>query len=103
MDPKGPERIGEIVARLFAARGWGRQQDRLRLERAWAEAAGAEYAASTRVSALRRHVLEIEVKNAMLLQELAQFHKRRLLEALRKALPGVTVADVRFRVGTWTE
>ena len=37
MDAKGPERLSEILSRLFAARGWGRQQDRLRLERAWAE------------------------------------------------------------------
>ena len=103
MDPKGPEKIGEILSRLFAARGWGRKQDRLRLEHAWAEAAGAEYAPRSRVSGLRRNVLEVEVKSAVLMQELAQFHKRRLLEALRKSLPGVTIADLRFRAGTWTE
>jgi predicted nucleic acid-binding Zn ribbon protein len=103
MDPKGPERIGEILSRLFAARGWGRQQDRLRLERAWAEAAGADYASQSRVASLRRNVLEVEVKSSVLLQELAQFHKRRLLAALRQALAGVTIADVRFRVGAWTE
>lgn len=103
MDPKGPERIGEIISRLFAARGWGRQQERVRLERAWSEAAGSDYATQTRVLSIRRHVLEVEVKSTVLLQELAQFHKRRLLEALRKALPGVTIADMRFRTGTWTE
>ena len=103
MEPKGPEKIGEILSRLFAARGWGRKQDRLRLEHAWAEAAGAEYAPRSRVSGLRRNVLEVEVKSAVLMQELAQFHKRRLLEALRKSLPGVTIADLRFRAGTWTE
>src|SRR4051812_46543373 len=102
MDPKGPEKIGEILSRLFAARGWGRQQDRLRLERAWAEAVGVEYALHTRVSGLKRNVLEVEVKGAVLIQELAQFHKRRVLEALRKTLPGVTIADLRFRAGTWT-
>ena len=103
MDPKGPERIGEILSRLFAARGWGRQQDRLRLEHAWVEAAGPEYAARSRIASLRRNVLEVEVKDAVLLQELAQFHKRRLLEALRKALPGVTIADMRFRAGGWAD
>jgi predicted nucleic acid-binding Zn ribbon protein len=103
MDPKGPEKIGEILSRLFAARGWGRRQDRLRLERAWAEAAGPDVAPHTRVVAIRRNVLEVEVKGAVLLQELAQFHKRRLLELLRKALPGVTVADLRFRAGAWQE
>ena len=35
MDHKGPESLGEILSRLFTARGWGRRQDRLRLEEAW--------------------------------------------------------------------
>ncbi len=103
MDPKGPEKIGEVMSRLFAARGWGRKQERLRLERAWAEAAGPEYASSTRVMAVRRNVFEVEVRGAVLLQELAQFHKRRLLEVLRKLLPGVTLTDLRFRSGAWKD
>lgn len=96
---RGPETIGDILARLFAARGWGRRQDRLRLEEAWAGAAGPEFAAQTRVVALRRGVLEVVVANAVLLQELAHYHKRRLLEALRARLTGVTVTDLRFRAG----
>ena len=103
MDAKGPEKIGEILSRLFAARGWGRKQERLRLERAWAEAAGPEFAPHTRVAGFRRHVLEVEVRGGVLLQELSQFHKRRLLEALRKSLPGVTVTDLRFRAGAWAD
>jgi predicted nucleic acid-binding Zn ribbon protein len=103
MDSQGPEKIGEILSRLFAARGWGRKQDRLRLERAWAEAVGPQFSPLTRVGGLRRNVLEVEVKTAVLMQELAQFHKRRLLEALRAALAGVTIADLRFRAGAWTE
>ena len=99
MPDKGPEPIGEILSRLFAARGWGRRQDRLRLEEAWAEAAGPELAPHTRVAALRRGVLEVHVANAVLLQELAHFHKRRLLEHLRRRLPGSSVKDLRFRAG----
>jgi hypothetical protein len=38
-----PEPIKEVLARLFTARGWGRRQDRLHLERAWAEAVGSDY------------------------------------------------------------
>jgi len=103
MDSNGPEKIGEILSRLFSARGWGRKQDRLRLERAWADAVGSDLAPQTRVAGIKRNVLEVEVKSAVLLQELTQFHKRRLLEALRKTLTGVTVADLRFRAGAWTE
>jgi predicted nucleic acid-binding Zn ribbon protein len=95
----GPEGIGDILGRLFTSRGWGRRQGRLQLERAWAEAAGPTHAAHTRVSGIRRGVLEVVVDNAVLLQELAGFHKRRLLEALRKRLPNTPLSDLRFRAG----
>jgi predicted nucleic acid-binding Zn ribbon protein len=96
---RGPQRLGEVLSRLFAARGWGRRQGRLHLEKAWAEAAGPEYALHTRPAALRRGVLEVVVDNAVLLQELAHFHKRRLLEQLRRRLPGTPLTDLRFRAG----
>jgi predicted nucleic acid-binding Zn ribbon protein len=98
---KGPELLSEILGRLFAARGWGRRQDRLNLETAWATIAGEETARHTRVGALRRGVLEVLVDNAVLLQELASYHKRALLERLRQRLPGQNLKDLRFRAGTW--
>ena len=97
--PRGPEPLGEILSRVFTARGWGRKQDRLRLEQAWAVAVGPEHVAQTRLGSLRRGVLEVEVTSAVLLQELAHYHKRRLLQALREALPGTTLSDLRFRAG----
>lgn len=101
MDRDGPERLSEILSRLFAARGWGRQQERLRLERAWAEAAGPDYAKVTRVAGFRRNVLEIEVNGGIPLQELGHFHKRRLLQQLRTLLGGVLITDLRFRAAAW--
>src|SRR5262245_56235640 len=83
----GPEPVGEILGRLFAARGWGRRQGRLHLENAWAETIGPKGSEHTRIAGLRRGVLEILVDNAVLLQELAHFQKRRLLEQLRSRLP----------------
>ena len=73
-DNRGPENIADILGRLFTSRGWGRKNDRLRLESAWAEAAGPALLPDTRVLAIRRGVLEVEVKNAVLLQELTQYH-----------------------------
>src|SRR5262245_20416735 len=96
---RGPERISEVLSRLFTERGWGRHQERTRLERVWAEVAGAEIASQTRVGAMRRGVVEIEVTNSALLQELAGFHKRRLLEALKSKLSGAAPKDLRFRAG----
>lgn len=97
----GPENIADILGRLFTSRGWGRKNDRLRLEAAWADAAGPQLLKDTRVLALKRGVLEVEVRNAVLIQELTQFHKRGLLGKLRKSLVGVTLTDVKFRAGVW--
>ena len=100
-EPKGPEPIGEILSRLFTARGWGRRQGRLRLEEAWEAAAGPETAGHTRVAGVRRGVLEVLVDNAALMQELAGFKKRKLLEALRGRLPDAPPNDLRFKAGAW--
>jgi predicted nucleic acid-binding Zn ribbon protein len=96
---RGPELLREVLSRLFTARGWGRKQERLRLERVWAEAVGAESAKLTQVTSLRRGVLEVLVGNAVLLQELAHYQKRPLLEKVRGRLPGATITDIRFRAG----
>lgn len=96
---KGPEPVGEILSRLFTARGWGRRQERLRLEEAWATAAGPDVAEHTQVVRLRKNVLEVVVDNAVLLQELAQFDKRRLLGELQNRLSSAAVTDLRFRAG----
>ena len=100
-DKKGPENLGDILGKLFAARGWGRKNDRLKLENAWAEAAGPQLLKDTRVMVVRRGVMEIEVKGSVLLQELAQFHKRGLLGKLRKLLPTMTLTDLKFKAGAW--
>ncbi len=99
-DP-GTESLGEILARMIAARGWGRRQARRHLEHAWAMALGPEHLEHTRVLGLRRSVLEVEVNSPVLLQELASYHKRQLLAKLREGLPNHTLTDVRFKAGTW--
>ena len=95
---RGPESLSEILSRLFTARGWGRSQERLRLEQAWAEVAG-QYAGQTRLVGLKRGVLEVEVGNAALFQELVGFHKRPMLEHLKRKLTGVPLKDLKFRPG----
>jgi predicted nucleic acid-binding Zn ribbon protein len=97
----GPATLKEVLSQLFTARGWGRRQGRLHLEKAWAAAVGAEQEKHTRVVGLRRGVLEVEVNNGVLLQELAHFQKRRLLEAIRASLADTTITDLRFKAGSW--
>ena len=100
-DNRGPEKLADVLGRLFTSRGWGRKNERQRLEAAWAEVAGEEIAKNARVLGMKRGVLEIDVRNAVLMSELAQYHKRGLLAKLRKALPGVTLTDIKFRAGAW--
>src|SRR5205807_1633095 len=95
--PDGPTPLAEVLSRLFTERGWGRRQGRLKLETAWAEAVGPQFAAQTRVAGLRRGVLEIEAGSSIIIQELAHYNKRRLLSILRQKLPGVALTDLRFR------
>jgi predicted nucleic acid-binding Zn ribbon protein len=100
-DHRGPEKIADVLGRLFTSRGWGRKNDRQRLEAAWADAAGEEILKNTRVLGMKRGVLEIDVRNAVLMSELTQYHKRALLVKLRTALLGVTLIDIKFRAGAW--
>lgn len=100
MNPEGPEPLNEILSRLFVARGWGRRNARRQLEQAWEAAVGPKHAASTRVVGLRRGTLEVEVNGAILLQELAHFHKRALLETLKDKYPS-PIKELRFRSGNW--
>jgi len=95
----GPEPLGEILGRLFTARGWGRRGERQRLEDAWRSAAGPDVAAKTRLGSLKRGVLEIEVGNGALMQELSSFRKRKLLDDLKEKLPGTPLRDLKFRSG----
>ena len=96
-EDKGPTNLGDVLGPLFAARGWGRKSERVRLEGAWAEVVAPDVLAQTRVVALRRGILEIEVRQGIMLQELAQFHKRALLTALRLILTNSPLTDLKFR------
>ncbi len=97
----GPEPIGEILSKLFSSRGWGRRQERINLERAWEESVGPEFVTQTRVGGLKKKVLEVQVKGAVLLQELSQFHRRKILAALKEKLGANVITDVKFRAGNW--
>jgi predicted nucleic acid-binding Zn ribbon protein len=97
----GPEPLAEILSRLFTARGLGQDQGRLRLENAWKEAIGPGSVDRTQLGPLRRGVLEVLVRDAVLMHELAQFKKRQLLASLARSLGPDRVKELRFRLGGW--
>ena len=97
-EPRGPESIQDILGRVFTLHKIGRRNERLTLERTWAEIAGP-YAEQTRVNSFNRGVLEIVVANSVILQELTQFHKKKLLQQLKGKISSGPLTDLRFRVG----
>jgi predicted nucleic acid-binding Zn ribbon protein len=93
-----PKKIGDVLAQLITARGYGRIQAGADLEAAWQAAAGAALGRFTRVGQLRRGQLEITVTNSAVLQELT-FQKQQLLATLHRELADTKIRGLRFRVG----
>lgn len=98
-DQRRPVLLSEVLADLFAARGYSRFQAVSELDLAWETTVGEPACHQTRVSGLRRGVLSVTVAHPVLHQELSAFHKPALLAALRRALPSTAIHDIRFRVG----
>ena len=97
-NPRGPQKIGDVLAQLMARRGFARTQAAANCEAAWREAAGELAARFTRVGQVRRGKLEVTVANSTLVQEL-NFQKRTILRTLSKLMPDDQIRDVRFHVG----
>lgn len=92
-----PKRISNVLAQVMQRKGYAQIKTGSERDEAWAEAAG-ELASTTRVGALRRGVLQIEVANSLLMQELT-FRKEELIKKLQTALPDAGIKQIKFRIG----
>ncbi len=93
-----PKKIGDVLAQLITARGYGRVQSIENLAAAWQAAAGDALARFSRPGQLKRGVLEITVTNSTIVQELT-FQKQQILTTLQTQLPDAKIRDLRLRVG----
>jgi predicted nucleic acid-binding Zn ribbon protein len=93
-----PKTIGNVLAQLITARGYGRIQADSNFAGAWQTAVGPALAKYTLPGRLRRGVLEITVTNSMAVQELT-FQKQQILAKLQTQLPDARIRDLRFRIG----
>lgn len=93
-----PKTIGNVIAQLITARGYGRIQADANFAAAWQAAVGPTLAKYTHPGRLRRGVLEITVANSMTVQELT-FQKQEVLKKLQAQVPDAKIRDLRFRVG----
>jgi len=92
-----PKPINSVLAQVMQRKGYAQIKAGSEREEAWTEAAG-EFASATRVGALRRGVLQIEVSDSLQMQELT-FRKDKLIRKLQTTLPDAGIKQLKFRVG----
>lgn len=95
-----PQQLGKVITELIALKGLARVHGIEQLQQAWRAVAGEDWARVTRVLELTRGVLHIGVGNSALLNELAGFHKGRLLEVIQQKFPHLKTRDLKFRLKT---
>ncbi|MGM0439669.1 MAG: DUF721 domain-containing protein [Chlamydiota bacterium] len=66
---------------------------------AWAEIIGPQFSTMTEAVSFYDNVLVVKVKNSSLYSLLSQYHKRRILNSLRKKFPGTDIRNILFRIG----
>jgi predicted nucleic acid-binding Zn ribbon protein len=93
-----PKALGNVLAQLIAARGYGRIQADADFAKAWRSAVGELLAKFTRPGRLRRGVLEVTAANSLTIQELS-FQKQQVLQKLQSEVPDAKIKDIKFRVG----
>ncbi|MGL4511924.1 MAG: DciA family protein [Lacipirellulaceae bacterium] len=96
---KRPKRVRDVLAQVFAKRGYAAVRGAEALAEAWAAAVPAEYLRMTRVAGLRAGKLEVVVASSAVVEELG-FRKREILAAVRDAAPTARISDLRLRVGS---
>lgn len=96
--PAGPASLGAALSELFALKGYGNTKGDAQLAEAWKAVAGERIASMTAVLGVNRGVLQIGVASSAMLNELASFHRRRLVEKLKAQYPALKLKDIKFRL-----
>ena len=94
-----PEQLGAILSRLVARSRGQYRPGQKPIHLLWTEAAGPELAGMTRATRLAGGVLTVEVSSAPLLNELATYRQKELLERVRARDELRGVREIRFRAG----
>lgn len=98
----GVQSLSDILGELIVARGYSQTHAQRVLQNAWRIAVGEPLCYQTQIGEVRRGVLNVGVTHSAVLEELAAFQKAKLVKALRSSAPGITIHDIRFRVGLIT-
>ena len=99
--PQGPVRIGEIIPQIMARYGFQRRLEIETIREIWYETVEAiltePLAKLTLPGRVRGGILEVNVKNSVLVQELS-FFESEIIEKLKEKLPQSKIRKIRFVV-----
>lgn len=95
-----PQAASDLVGSALRDLGIPSQRVTEQLRDAWQVAADPQWQERVTLRGIRGGVLEIGVSSAALRNELASFHKDRLLSVMRTALPDISLVAIRFHADT---
>jgi len=93
----GVAKIGDLLPQLIVKYGLHRRRDLERIEEAWRQAVGEQYATVTQVSKLHRGTLTVKVPHNTYVQELL-FRQSELVDTLAALLEDEKIKKIRFVV-----
>ena len=91
-----PKPLGDFMSGALKELGVPSMRVTQRLKTAWHDAAEEAWRDRTRLRRLEGGILHVGVASAALRDELANFHKDRLMAVLRTALPDTPLIGIRF-------
>lgn len=94
----GPVGIGHPLREVLALRKIGRLLQSRELSELWRESVEQQIAEQTKVISLKNCVLQVEVSDSVLMSELANFHKRQIIQTLNQRRPEMEIRNIKFRL-----
>ena len=95
-----PRAISDLIGPTLRDMGVPSQRVTEKLREAWALAADPDWKGEVTLQGIRGGVLEVGVRSAALRNELACFHRDRVLSVMRTALPDIPLVAIRFAPST---
>lgn len=95
-----PEPVGDILPKLMRHMKPRRKEGLEAVREVWPRVVGEAVARRSRIVALERGKLTVEVASSALRQDLGVFRQEQLVESLKKELPETPISGLSCRVGT---
>jgi predicted nucleic acid-binding Zn ribbon protein len=93
------KKVSEALSTVLARSGCARVLSNQALVTHWQQCVGNRLAQHTRIASVKRGVLEVIVRNSIVLQELT-FERQNILRKWSTSATQPAITDLRFRVGS---